>query len=33
MYQRLDDVACIGNLLGSVMLNFIKVRPIHELKI
>lgn len=36
MYQRLDDVACIGNVIGSVILNFIKVekvRPIHKLNI
>lgn len=36
MYQRLDDIACIGNVIGSIILDFIKVekvRPVHELKI
>lgn len=36
MYQRLEDVACIVNFIGSVIFNFIKlekVGAIHKLKI
>lgn len=35
MYDRLDDVTCIGNLISSVLLNFMKfekVVPIYEFK-